>query len=386
MLTWNTIFILCAAAALVSCVGTRFVLKYLLKHEILDVPNERSSHSTPVPRGGGIAVIGALILSWAVMTVLASIGENKNEFGNGIYIILACGAGLAIMSWIDDKRNLSPLFRLGGHFMAAILGITVFPADTLFFQGHLPLFLDWTLAAVLWVWFINLYNFMDGIDGITGVETASIGFALALMASSGALPLYLGGYGLIAAVIALGFIFWNWFPAKIFLGDVGSVPLGFFMGWLLLVLVANGMWCAALIIPMYYLCDSTFTLAKRALKLKKIWEAHREHAYQIAIQKGANPKQVLILLCKTNVALTVLAIMTEFTSVPEGIVLFALLLVGRTLSVLQNWGVKEPTLREGAKAVISDFNEFASDVSSLTKKSANKNKQESDDNEQEKHD
>ncbi|MCK5296340.1 MAG: glycosyl transferase, partial [Alphaproteobacteria bacterium] len=244
MLTWNTIFILCAAAALVSCVGTRFVLKYLLKHEILDVPNERSSHSTPVPRGGGIAVIGALILSWAVMTVLASIGENKNEFGNGIYIILACGAGLAIMSWIDDKRNLSPLFRLGGHFMAAILGITVFPADTLFFHGHLPLFLDWTLAAVLWVWFINLYNFMDGIDGITGVETASIGFALALMASSGALPLYLGGYGLIAAVIALGFIFWNWFPAKIFLGDVGSVPLGFFMGWLLLVLVANGMWCA----------------------------------------------------------------------------------------------------------------------------------------------
>lgn len=380
MLTWNTIFILCAVVALVSCVGTKFVLNYLLKHEIFDVPNERSSHSIPVPRGGGIAVIGALILGWIALTVLASIGENQNEFGNGIYIILACGAGLAAMSWIDDKRNLSPLFRLGGHFIAAILGIAVFPADTLFFQGHLPLFLDWTLAAILWVWFINLYNFMDGIDGITGVETASIGGAVALMASAGILPLYLGGYGLIAAVVALGFLFWNWFPAKIFLGDVGSVPLGFFMGWLLLLLVADGLWCAALIIPLYYLCDSTFTLTKRAVRLKKIWEAHREHAYQIAVQKGANPKQVLVILCKTNIALAVLAIMTDFTSVPEGIILFALLLVGRTLSILQNWGVKEPTLKEGAKAVVSDFNEFASDVSKLTKKSADK--QESDDKEQ----
>ncbi|MBL6948997.1 MAG: hypothetical protein ISR51_10020, partial [Rhodospirillales bacterium] len=177
-----------------------------------------------------------------------------------------------------------------------------------YFAGLLPGGWDIVAAGLIWVWFINLFNFMDGIDGIAGVETAAIGIGIALVASVAGLSSLYGLFGIAAAAAALGFLWWNWHPAKIFLGDVGSVPLGFLLGWLLLELAASGQWAAALILPLYYLGDATITLVRRGLAGKKVWQAHREHFYQQAISRGLSHAAVVRHVLLANLALVALAV------------------------------------------------------------------------------
>src|SRR5581483_10922484 len=135
--------------------------------------------------------------------------------------------------------------------------------------------------------FVNLFNFMDGIDGITGVETTAIGLGTAMAAA-------LIGDGdratlaLCAAAAGLAFLRWNWHPAKLFLGDVGSVPLGYLLAWLLLNLAIRGLWAPALILPLYYLADATLTLLGRAVRGERLWQAHRRHFYQRALGADGN--------------------------------------------------------------------------------------------------
>ena len=128
-----------------------------------------------------------------------------------------------------------------------------FPATGLILQGTAPALVDHALAAATWLWFVNLFNFMDGIDGLSGVEGASLGLGAFLLALLGAAPAGLGPLGLALAGVSLGFLLWNWHPAKIFLGDVGSIPLGYLAGWLMLALAASGAWQVALLLPAYYL-------------------------------------------------------------------------------------------------------------------------------------
>ena len=141
--------------------------------------------------------------------------------------------------------------------------------------------------GVVWIWWINLFNFMDGIDGLAGCEAAAIGAGLLLFASvgAGADPAL---RALAAAVTgaAIGFLVWNWSPARIFLGDVGSVPLGYVLGFLLLGLAVRGNWRIALILPLYFLADATITLTRRILRGERVWQAHREHFYQQAVRRG----------------------------------------------------------------------------------------------------
>jgi UDP-N-acetylmuramyl pentapeptide phosphotransferase/UDP-N-acetylglucosamine-1-phosphate transferase len=167
------------------------------------------------------------------------------------------------------------------------------------FQGLLPPTLDLVATALLWLWFINLFNFMDGIDGIAGVETAAIGAGIFIAAKIGKLDGHWLMLGLSAAAAAVGFLRWNWHPAKIFLGDVGSVPLGFLLGWLLLSFAAAGHPIPALILPLYFLADATITLLRRLLRGEKVWLAHREHFYQLAIRSGLRHDQVsgLVAMC-----------------------------------------------------------------------------------------
>lgn len=146
---------------------------------------------------------------------------------------------------------------------------------------------------------------MDGIDGITGVEAGSIGLGIFVLALYVPLPQFIGlGYiGLGILAIMIGFLIWNWHPAKLFLGDVGSVPLGFILGWLLLKVASEGAWAIALILPSYYLFDATFTLIKRALRREKIWQAHREHFYQKATQRGFSHARVSVMILISNLVL-----------------------------------------------------------------------------------
>jgi len=263
-----------------SWLAVKLVLGWLHQRQILDHPNERSSHSLPTPRGGGLAVTPLVLLGWLATPFLP-----------GQWAAMAGALGLLALCWRDDRASLPASTRLALQAAAVGFGLIFLPPVL-----PLPFWIDRLLCGLAWLWFLNLYNFMDGIDGITGVETISIAAGLALLGF--ALP-----QSSVLIAVALGFLVWNWHPAKIFLGDSGSVPLGYLLGFLLLSFAGDGHPAAALILPAYYLTDATFTLAKRAVRGEKIWQAHRQHFYQQAVQGGASHAKVSGLIALGNAAL-----------------------------------------------------------------------------------
>ena len=302
------------------------VTAYLRHKAILDHPNDRSSHTIPTPRGGGWGVMLTLLPAWAL---IGGLGGNLR----GVLPILAGAAALMAISWIDDRRGLGAAPRFLTQIAAVTVGLMALPADGLVLQGLAPLWLDRLVAALAWLWFVNLFNFMDGINGLAGSEAATIGGGLALVTGLIGVEPNLALYGLAAAGAALGFLRWNWDPAKVFMGDVGSVPLGYTLGWLLLMVAANGAtsgaWPAALLVPAYFLADATFTLLRRAFEGKKIWQAHREHFYQKATQRGRSHAEVVCAVLAANAALVALAaasLSIGWIALPAGAAVIVLLL------------------------------------------------------------
>lgn len=293
--------VVAVATFMVSWTATGAVTRHLRRRHILDHPNERSSHSVPTPRGGGWGILAALLPAKVAIAWYSS--ETGQQFA-----ILA-GAGLLIaVSWADDRRGLPALTRLAAQAVAVAAGLMVLPAESLVFQGLVPLWLDRVAAGLCWLWFVNLFNFMDGIDGLAGTEAAMIGLGLALvglLTGSNATQVWTG---LAAAGAAGGFLVWNWHPARVFMGDVGSVPLGFLLGWILLGTAADGQWTAALLIPLYFVADATITLARRLLAGKRIWQAHREHFYQRAVQAGRSHATVVRTVFMVNAGLAGIAV------------------------------------------------------------------------------
>ena len=284
------------AAAVATFAGLATLLPFLRDRAILDHPNDRSSHHTPTPKGGGMVVLIVVLVAWIGVGIFFKSGPFLTWIMPGTVFILAA------LSWVDDLRGLPPALRLLAQIAAVCVVLALRPEPALVFQGLLPAGLDGLAAGLLWVWFINLFNFMDGIDGITGVQAIVVGLGIGLISSGP--PALLG---VIIAGAALGFLKWNWHPAKIFLGDVGSVPLGFLLGWLLLDLSAAGHWAAALILPAYYLADATTTLIRRAIKGEKVWQAHRQHFYQQAVQRGLSHATVSCAVFGVGVVLVGLA-------------------------------------------------------------------------------
>ncbi|MBR9779075.1 MraY family glycosyltransferase [Thalassospira xiamenensis] len=304
-----------------SMLLTWAVLLYLRRKAILDMPNHRSSHAVPTPRGGGLAVTPLLVFMVGAVFLWSGNADLPQ------WVMLAAAAALGMLSWFDDRHDLSPAIRFACQFVAVIVG--VFAIDSPVLQGLVPMWLDRVLVVLAWVWFLNLFNFMDGIDGITGVEAGSIGAGVFVLALLMPLPEFidLGYIGLGILAIMAGFLIWNWHPAKLFLGDVGSVPLGFVLGWLLLELAARGAWMPALILPLYYLVDATFTLMKRGLRREKVWHAHREHFYQQATQRGMSHAGVSFLIMLANLALILVVFLPTDADVSERLAIAAIIVV-----------------------------------------------------------
>lgn len=307
---WLWALLALAGTAIATAIATRLVLAGLRRRAILDHPNERSSHAQPTPRGGGIAVVAVLLPSWIAIQLQAPLGEP------GHWLAIGGILALAVLSWLDDLFGLSPGLRIVCHGVAVAVVLAALPAERLIFQGLLPPLADRIATGILWLWFINLFNFMDGIDGISGVEALSIALGLSLIAALHG-NLATGAGILLAMTLAgsvLGFLVWNWHPARLFLGDVGSVPLGFALGWLLILAALAGHWAAALILPLYYVADATITLIRRAARGEKIWRAHREHFYQQAAARGQDHAAIARQIALANVALIGCAAAAELTT------------------------------------------------------------------------
>jgi UDP-N-acetylmuramyl pentapeptide phosphotransferase/UDP-N-acetylglucosamine-1-phosphate transferase len=292
-----------AALAVVTGLSVFLALKPLIvwlhRRAIMDIPNDRSSHVEITPRGGGIATTAGLLLGLAVWLSLRP---------DAVLSLLLLGmAALALVSWLDDRHGGLPIgIRLGMQVVAVGAVLALLPVTATVTQGLVPLWFERLVLLFAWLWFTNLFNFMDGINGITGVEMVALGLGAALpgMLQGGAAP---GGAGLIVAGVALGFLPWNWGRAKVFLGDVGSVPTGYLLGGLLLFMALDGNWAAALILPMYYWVDATYTLLRRLLRGERIWQAHRSHFYQQGARKLGSHAAVAVRIAGLNGLLVLLA-------------------------------------------------------------------------------
>lgn len=297
--------LLLALAFAASALACGQVRRLLLAHRVLDRPVERSVHAAPVPRGAGLALVPILALLWVAAPLIDS------EATALPWPVLAGTALVAFVSWRDDLAGLPPLPRLGAQGVAVLLGLVALAELPPLFQGWLPRPLDLAAGALLWLWFLNLYNFMDGSDAVAGGQALTVGIGTATIAlDQGWLGLTVY-QGVALAGVALGFLVWNRPPARIFLGDVGSIPLGYLIGWLLLWAATKGAWAAALILPAWFLADTTITLARRALKGAPLLQSHAEHSNQQAIKLGHSHAHVALLALAANLALMVFAVGAE---------------------------------------------------------------------------
>lgn len=257
-----------------------------------DTPDARSNHDRPVITGVGLGFMIAII---GFLTVV-----------NAPPALLIGATGLLIVSLIDDRAGLPVLKRLGFQAIAVLLALHLFEGRV--FQGLLPDWLDMAVSALLWLWMINLTNFMDGIDEITVTESGSITLSILLLGFFfEPVPHALMVDALVILTAVLSFFPWNRHPARCFMGDSGSVPLGYLLGYLLLALAAQGLWAMALILPAYHVADATVTLLRRALRREAFWQAHSQHFYQQAVRLGRRHDTVSRRILGLNAVLLGLA-------------------------------------------------------------------------------
>lgn len=273
---------------------TGLIRHYALARELMDVPNERSSHSVPMPRGGGLAIVISFLIGLPVLLLFDLL--SLKEFLS----FVTAGVIVAIIGFIDDHGHVAARWRLLAHFFAAAVGLYFlggFPPVELFgFELQLGWFGHF-IALVYLVWMLNLYNFMDGIDGIAGIEATTV-------CLGGVLLFLLGGFGafteqltmMILCIASLGFLIWNFPPAKIFMGDAGSGFIGLMLGLFSIVAahIDQSLFWGWAILLGTFIVDATVTLGRRALAGCAVYEAHRSHAYQYLSRRLAAHKPVSI--------------------------------------------------------------------------------------------
>lgn len=299
MINWIAAISICSFLA--SVAGVAAVRRWSLRRNVIDVPNERSSHLDPTPRGGGLLIF---------LTGLAAYVVHGLATGAGVSWGFAAGAVIvAIVSFLDDLGHVAVPIRLGAHAAAAVLVV----ADT---GGFAPFFPEagWIAcpASVVWiVWLVNAYNFMDGIDGIAGIQAVTAGAGWAAIGWIAGEPA-VSVLGAALAAGSAGFLVHNWAPARIFMGDVGAAFLGF--AFAAVPFLGTGSERSALgslaVFPVwFFLLDSVFTLLRRALRGEKVWRAHREHIYQRLVIAGLSHARVASVYGVLSAAVTFVAAM-----------------------------------------------------------------------------
>jgi len=299
----TNVLIVASASLFASAISLYFLLPFLTKKAFLDIPNERSSHTKVTPRGGGLGVvIGILVGS----IVAFSLGMPVPNITFYLGFIL-----MAITSFMDDRKSLPVYIRLSAHLIA--MGMTIYYTGglkTLPFPAPLNIELGWFGYIVSGIWIIsviNFFNFLDGIDGFSGSQAMVAGIAICSI-------LWLDASATTAICIAFaafGFLLFNWHPAKIFMGDVGSVSLGFAFATLPFYTtnakVEEAVYSTAIFL-WFFLADGAFTLIRRALNKEKVWEAHRTHLYQRLNKSGWKHDKIVSLVMTLAIVLILIQV------------------------------------------------------------------------------
>lgn len=286
-------------AVLMSALLTGVARRLALSHGVLDVPNARSSHQIPTPRGGGVAIVLTCVVGSLVLFVLGRIPANL------LWALTGGGVAVAIVGLLDDSWHVPAGVRFTVHIAAALWA--------LWWLGGLPTLIVGERVVTLKsvgdllgllgiVWMINLFNFMDGIDSLAASEAAFVAAAavlLGIMAGGGGAVVAMA---LIVGAACCGFLLWNWPPAKIFMGDVGSGYLGYGIG--VLALAASNerpadLW-VWLILMGVFIVDATVTLIRRLARGERVYQAHRSHAYQWLARRWGSHRRVSLTVVAVN--------------------------------------------------------------------------------------
>ena len=312
MLVFSTVFII--------SLFLTYTIRYLAnKKEILDHPNERSSHSVPTPKGGGLAIMIAFYSGLSYLSFASFIDTE-------LFFALLTALPVVLISLIDDIYPLSAKLRFGVQLISATAAV--------YFLGGVNSidFILFTLDGI-WlnlialfgiVWMTNLYNFLDGIDGYAGAEALFVGL--------GAYLLFGSETALLLAVATAGFLLFNWHKASIFMGDVGSAPLGFIFAILILNDAATPNFLGWLMLLSLFWFDATLTLLRRAKRKEKLSQAHKKHAYQRLIQAGFSHDKVVLSAMGVNILILTALYFTPPSSYLY--LLFALIVVLYSLTKL----------------------------------------------------
>ena len=317
---------------LISVFATATVLRFATRAHLIAMPGDRSSHHTPTPVGGGLAIVGTYFIG-LLIALLAGF-TPVSEF-----LALAASLVVAMVGLIDDRRHVDFRVRLIVQFAAVFVAMA--------FIGYIPQsvvlsgFTDssmvvWIVFALALLWMTNLYNFMDGIDGFAGIQACFVGLAAASML------IYAEDYGLALLCLflasgAAGFLVWNWPPARIFMGDVGSGFIGFTLGVTAILSIVHesmSLWTWVLLMGCF-IVDATLTLFRRVASGERWYQAHCSHAFQNAARKFASHERIVAGLLLINVTwLLPMAVLT--TIHPEyGVYLTAIGLI--PLGMLALW-------------------------------------------------
>jgi Fuc2NAc and GlcNAc transferase len=274
---------LLAVSTLLSFILTGAMRRYALSRKLMDIPNMRSSHSIPTPRGGGVAIVLTFLL-------VAGLAWQQGILPLSILCCLAGAGGIvAIVGFLDDLGHIAARWRLLAHFVAAAVALY-------WLNGMPPLDLGVTQVSAFWivnalglfylVWLLNLYNFMDGIDGLAAFQAVTTCLSACLLYRLTGHAELMAPPALLAMAVT-GFLIWNFPPAKIFMGDAGSGFLGLALAVMAIQAASSladyfWVWC---ILMGVFIVDATFTLCRRCLSGSKVYEAHRTHAYQYAARR-----------------------------------------------------------------------------------------------------
>ena len=301
----------------------KILINFLNKRNILDIPQRRSNHNIPKPKCAGLIIVPIIIVSIFFFINLDLIKSEPWKY------ICYFTFVLFLTSFLDDIFNLPSSLRLLIQIISITSVLQFFDANinefiektfsqlNLFHKKELLKVMIEILLIIIWLWITNLFNFMDGIDGISASQLITFSVGIIILSLNSELLLEFKYLGLIFFSSILGFLYWNQPPAKIFLGDCGSIPIGFLIGGIcILSLLKLNNFIPTIILLLYYILDSSLTLVNRIFQKKNILEAHSEHFYQKKVRNGWSHKQVLLKITTVNSILIIFALLYANNKLP----------------------------------------------------------------------
>ncbi|MFP3018440.1 MAG: UDP-phosphate alpha-N-acetylglucosaminyltransferase [Candidatus Tisiphia sp.] len=318
---------------LLSFIATSFLTWLLISSlpsfGVVDIPDPRRVHSRITPRGGGLAIVIVVIIA-----LIAYEYFSTKTLINSIKIVPLLLI-ISTISFLDDLISIPIFVRLIFHIICSTIAIFLFLSPVVLFHHELPLYIDFVLSIIGLIVFLNIYNFLDGIDGISGAESIHLSITILILCYLKSDIIININFIIVLNIIILacsiGFLIFNWHPAKIFLGDVGSISLGFLLGLCLLLISASSvhLFVASSIASLYYLADGGLTILIRLINKEKIWQPHLKHFFQKAVRNGKSHKEVVSRIIICNILLMVLSIISLYF--PLLSIIFAILVVMVTI-------------------------------------------------------